>query len=94
MQALINNGDEMLVPAPDYPLWTASISLSGGKAIHYIYDEAANWYPDLNDIKKKITPKTRGIVLINPNNPQIIQQELFMMIPFCLNLLKLQEKTN
>ncbi|KEY91238.1 aspartate/tyrosine/aromatic aminotransferase [Candidatus Photodesmus blepharus] len=69
MQALLNNGDEMLVPAPDYPLWTASIALSGGKAVHYICDEAADWYPDLIDIKKKITSKTRGIILINPNNP-------------------------
>jgi alanine-synthesizing transaminase len=69
MQALLNNGDEMLVPAPDYPLWTASVSLSGGKAVHYLCDEESDWYPDLDDIKKKITPKTRGIVLINPNNP-------------------------
>lgn len=69
MQALLNNGDEMLVPAPDYPLWTASVSLSGGKAVHYLCDESSDWYPDLDDIKKKITPKTRGIVLINPNNP-------------------------
>ncbi len=69
MQALLNNGDEMLVPAPDYPLWTAAVSLSGGNAVHYMCDESADWYPDLDDIKKKITPKTRGIVLINPNNP-------------------------
>jgi alanine-synthesizing transaminase len=69
MQALLNNGDEMLVPAPDYPLWTASVSLSGGKAVHYLCDEEAGWFPDIDDIKKKITPKTRGIVLINPNNP-------------------------
>ena len=69
MQALLNNGDEILVPAPDYPLWTASVSLSGGRAIHYICDEASDWYPDINDIKNKITDKTRGIVIINPNNP-------------------------
>ncbi|MGR6839298.1 pyridoxal phosphate-dependent aminotransferase [Aliivibrio wodanis] len=69
MQALLNNGDEMLVPAPDYPLWTASVALSGGKPVHYLCDEGADWYPDLDDIKKKITPNTKGIVLINPNNP-------------------------
>ncbi|USD64461.1 pyridoxal phosphate-dependent aminotransferase [Vibrio sp. SCSIO 43136] len=69
MQALLNNGDEMLVPAPDYPLWTAGVSLSGGKAVHYLCDEEADWYPDLDDIRAKITPNTRGIVLINPNNP-------------------------
>lgn len=69
MQALLNNGDEILVPAPDYPLWTASINLSGGRAVHYICDEQADWYPDINDIRRKITPRTRGIVLINPNNP-------------------------
>ncbi|SON49966.1 pyridoxal phosphate-dependent aminotransferase [Vibrio tapetis] len=69
MQALLNNGDEMLVPAPDYPLWTAGVSLSGGTAVHYLCDEESDWYPDLDDIKAKITPKTRGIVLINPNNP-------------------------
>lgn len=69
MQALLNNGDEMLVPAPDYPLWTAAVSLSGGKPVHYMCDEGADWYPDLDDIKKKITPNTKGIVLINPNNP-------------------------
>ena len=69
MQALLNNGDEMLVPAPDYPLWIASVALSGGKAVHYMCDESSDWYPDLDDIKKKITPNTKGIVLINPNNP-------------------------
>ncbi|WGO84548.1 pyridoxal phosphate-dependent aminotransferase [Arsenophonus apicola] len=69
MQALLNNNDEMLVPAPDYPLWTAAVSLSGGKAVHYRCDEEQNWFPDLNDIRKKITPRTRGIVIINPNNP-------------------------
>ncbi len=69
MQALLNNGDEMLVPAPDYPLWTAAVTLSGGHAVHYICDEQADWYPDLDDMRAKITAKTRGIVLINPNNP-------------------------
>ncbi|UGA55645.1 pyridoxal phosphate-dependent aminotransferase [Vibrio sp. DW001] len=69
LQALLNNGDELLVPAPDYPLWTAGVSLSGGTPVHYICDEESDWYPDLDDIKKKISKKTRGIVLINPNNP-------------------------
>ncbi|WP_339056449.1 pyridoxal phosphate-dependent aminotransferase [Candidatus Regiella endosymbiont of Tuberolachnus salignus] len=69
MQALLNTGDEMLIPAPDYPLWTAAVSLSGGKAVHYRCDEAANWFPDIEDIKRNITPRTRGIVIINPNNP-------------------------
>lgn len=69
MQALLNSGDELLVPSPDYPLWTAAVSLSGGKPVHYLCDEASDWYPDLNDIKAKITPNTKGIVLINPNNP-------------------------
>jgi alanine-synthesizing transaminase len=69
MQALINNGDEVLIPAPDYPLWTAAVSLSGGTPVHYLCDESSDWYPDIEDIKSKITDKTRGIVLINPNNP-------------------------
>lgn len=69
MNALLDNGDEILVPSPDYPLWTASVTLSGGVAVHYICDEKANWYPDIEDIRKKITPKTKGIVVINPNNP-------------------------
>ena len=69
MQALLNNGDEVLVPAPDYPLWTAAISLSGGNARHYICDEGAGWMPAIADIKAKITPNTRAIVIINPNNP-------------------------
>ncbi|MBG6031488.1 pyridoxal phosphate-dependent aminotransferase [Proteus hauseri] len=69
MQALLNNGDEMLVPAPDYPLWTAAVSLSGGNAIHYMCDEQQGWFPDLDDIRSKITKNTRGIVIINPNNP-------------------------
>ncbi|WP_019613945.1 pyridoxal phosphate-dependent aminotransferase [Psychromonas ossibalaenae] len=69
MQGLLNNGDELLVPAPDYPLWTAAANLSGGKAVHYICDEQSDWFPDIDDIKSKITSKTKGIVLINPNNP-------------------------
>ena len=69
MQALINKGDEILVPMPDYPLWTAAINLNEGKAVHYNCDENNNWYPDINDIKKKISKKTKGIVIINPNNP-------------------------
>lgn len=69
MNGLLDNGDEMLVPSPDYPLWTASVTLAGGKAVHYICDEQSHWYPDIEDIKKKITDKTKGIVIINPNNP-------------------------
>lgn len=69
MNALLNAGDEILVPAPDYPLWTASVSLSGGTPVHYLCDEAAGWAPDLADIERKITPATKGIVVINPNNP-------------------------
>jgi alanine-synthesizing transaminase len=69
MNALLNSGDEILVPAPDYPLWTAAVSLSGGHPIHYICDEQADWWPDIEDIRKKITPRTKGIVIINPNNP-------------------------
>ncbi|WP_281072724.1 pyridoxal phosphate-dependent aminotransferase [Succinivibrio dextrinosolvens] len=69
MNALLNNGDEVLVPAPDYPLWTAAINLAGGKAVHYMCDEQSNWYPDLEDMKKKLSSRTVGIVLINPNNP-------------------------
>ncbi len=69
MNALLNVGDEVLVPAPDYPLWTASVSLSGGTPIHYMCDEQADWTPDIADIERKITPNTKGIVIINPNNP-------------------------
>ena len=69
MQALLNNGDEMLVPAPDYPLWTAAVSLSGGTAVHYVCDEQADWYPDIHDIESKINSNTRALVIINPNNP-------------------------
>ena len=69
MKALLNNGDEILIPAPDYPLWTAAVNLSGGRAVHYLCDEEKDWEPDLDDIESKITDKTRGIVVINPNNP-------------------------
>ncbi len=69
MQALLNNGDEVLIPAPDYPLWTAAVTLSGGKPVHYLCDEESDWYPDIEDIRSKITPNTRAMVVINPNNP-------------------------
>lgn len=69
MQGLLDEGDEILVPAPDYPLWTASVTLAGGTAVHYICDEQSDWYPDIEDIRKKVTPNTKGIVVINPNNP-------------------------
>ena len=69
MQALLNSGDEVLIPAPDYPLWTAAASLAGGTAVHYICDEQAGWYPDLDDIRSRISSRTRALVLINPNNP-------------------------
>ena len=69
MQGLLNNGDEILVPSPDYPLWTASVTLAGGTAVHYICDEQSDWYPDIDDMRSKITPNTKGIVVINPNNP-------------------------
>lgn len=69
MNGLLNDGDEVLVPAPDYPLWTASVVLSGGRAVHYLCDEQAGWYPDVADIRSKITARTRAIVIINPNNP-------------------------
>ncbi len=68
-QALLNDGDEVLVPSPDYPLWTAAVNLSGGNAVHYRCDEAEQWYPDIEHIKSQITPNTRAIVIINPNNP-------------------------
>lgn len=69
MQGLLNHGDEILVPSPDYPLWTASVTLAGGTAVHYVCDEQAQWYPDIQDMKRKITERTKGIVVINPNNP-------------------------
>ena len=69
MSALLDNGDEILIPSPDYPMWTACATLAGGKAVHYICDEQSEWYPDLDDIEKKITDRTKAIVIINPNNP-------------------------
>lgn len=69
MQALLNDGDEILIPSPDYPLWTAAATLAGGRAVHYICDEKADWYPDMDDMRKKITDRTKAIVIINPNNP-------------------------
>ena len=69
LHALLNNGDELLIPSPDYPLWTACANLAGGRAVHYICDEESDWYPDIDDIEKKITGRTKGIVIINPNNP-------------------------
>ncbi len=69
MQALLDNGDEILIPSPDYPLWTACATLAGGTPVHYVCDEQAEWYPDIDDIERKITPRTKAIVIINPNNP-------------------------
>ncbi|MDD6678132.1 MAG: aminotransferase class I/II-fold pyridoxal phosphate-dependent enzyme [Firmicutes bacterium] len=69
MHALLNNGDEILIPSPDYPLWTACANLAGGKAVHYICDEQSDWYPDLADMESKITDRTKALVIINPNNP-------------------------
>lgn len=69
MSALLDDGDEILIPSPDYPLWTACATLAGGKAVHYVCDEQAEWYPDLDDIRKKINDRTKAIVIINPNNP-------------------------
>ena len=69
MNALLDDGDEVLIPAPDYPLWTAVVGLSGGTPVHYLCDEQADWTPDIADIRRKLTPRTRGIVVINPNNP-------------------------
>ncbi|MES2126054.1 MAG: pyridoxal phosphate-dependent aminotransferase, partial [Pseudomonadota bacterium] len=69
MNGLLNNDDEVLVPAPDYPLWTAAVSLSGGNPVHYVCDESSDWMPDIEDMRRKITPNTKAIVVINPNNP-------------------------
>jgi alanine-synthesizing transaminase len=82
MQALLNNGDEMLIPAPDYPLWTASVSLSGGNPVHYLCDEEDEWQPSIADIESKITANTRGIVVINPNNPTgaVYSKEILLQI--------------
>lgn len=81
-QALLDTGDEVLVPSPDYPLWTAAIRLSGGKAVHYMCDEQAGWYPDILDIQRKITGRTKAIVIINPNNPTgaLYPEELLRVI--------------
>ncbi len=78
MQALLNNGDEVLIPAPDYPLWTAAVSLGGGTPVHYVCDEQADWFPDIKDIEAKISKNTKAIVIINPNNPTgaVYSQEL------------------
>lgn len=80
LQGLLDNGDEVLVPAPDYPLWTAAVSLSGGTPVHYRCDEQAGWFPDIADIRRKITPRTKAIVVINPNNPTgaVYSRELLM----------------
>jgi len=80
--ALLDNGDEMLLPAPDYPLWTAAVSLSGGTPVHYMCDEDNGWMPNLEDIRRKITPATKGIVVINPNNPTgaLYSDELLLQI--------------
>lgn len=69
MSALLDDGDEVLIPSPDYPLWTACVTLAGGKAVHYVCDEQAEWYPDMDDIRKKVNERTKAIVIINPNNP-------------------------
>ncbi|MBE0359330.1 MULTISPECIES: pyridoxal phosphate-dependent aminotransferase [Pseudoalteromonas] len=81
-QALLNNGDEVLIPAPDYPLWTASVKLSGGNPVHYLCDEEQDWFPDIADIKSKITSKTKALVLINPNNPTgaVYSDDLLMQL--------------
>ena len=82
MNGLLNNGDEVLIPMPDYPLWTASVSLAGGNAVHYLCDESAEWFPDIADIKSKITSNTKAIVIINPNNPTgaVYPKELLLEI--------------
>ncbi|MCI8356065.1 MAG: aminotransferase class I/II-fold pyridoxal phosphate-dependent enzyme [Lachnospiraceae bacterium] len=82
MSALLDEGSEILIPSPDYPLWTACATLAGGTAVHYVCDEEAEWYPDLDDIKKKITDKTKAIVIINPNNPTgaLYPKELLLQI--------------
>lgn len=82
MQALLNDGDEVLVPMPDYPLWTAAVTLAGGKAVHYLCDEEQDWFPAIDDIKSKITSRTKAIVIINPNNPTgaVYSKELLLEI--------------
>ena len=87
MNALLNDGDEVLVPAPDYPLWTAAVSLSGGTPVHYLCDESKEWAPDLADLRKRITPRTKAIVVINPNNPTgaIYSKEVLLELNFLEN---------
>ena len=82
MQALLNDDDEVLIPMPDYPLWTAAATLAGGKAVHYLCDEQADWFPDVEDIKSKVTSRTKAIVVINPNNPTgaVYSKELLLEI--------------
>ncbi|ACA32657.1 pyridoxal phosphate-dependent aminotransferase [Histophilus somni] len=82
LQALLNDGDEVLIPMPDYPLWTAAATLAGGKAVHYLCDEQADWFPDVADIKSKVTSRTKAIVIINPNNPTgaVYSKELLLDI--------------
>ncbi|MGI6407213.1 MAG: pyridoxal phosphate-dependent aminotransferase [Gammaproteobacteria bacterium] len=82
LQAMLNNGDEVLIPAPDYPLWTAACTLAGGKPVHYLCDEQAGWFPDLDDIRSKITSNTKAILIINPNNPTgaVYSEELLQEI--------------
>ena len=82
MQALLNDGDEVLIPMPDYPLWTAAATLAGGKAVHYLCDEQADWFPDVEDIKSKVTSRTKAIVVINPNNQTgaVYSKELLLEI--------------
>ncbi|MBT1449567.1 pyridoxal phosphate-dependent aminotransferase [Glaciecola sp. XM2] len=82
MQALLNTGDEVLIPAPDYPLWTAAVNLSSGSAVHYVCDEQSGWFPDIDDIRAKISPRTKAIVLINPNNPTgaVYSKELLLQV--------------
>ena len=82
MQALLNDGDEVLVPAPDYPLWTAAVSLSGGTAVHYLCDEQADWFPDITDIESKVNNNTRALVIINPNNPtgSVYSREILLQL--------------
>jgi alanine-synthesizing transaminase len=82
MQAMVNNGDEILVPSPDFPLWSAAVNLCGGTPVHYLCDEEDQWQPDLEDIRSKITPNTRGIVVINPNNPTgaVYQREMLLSL--------------
>jgi len=81
-QALLNDGDEVLVPAPDYPLWTAAVNLAGGKPVHYVCDEQSDWFPDMDDIRSKISDRTKAIVIINPNNPTgaVYSKELLQQV--------------